>query len=198
MTLRVSGKNLDIGESLRTHVGTRVDCVVSKYSADLTHGHVTIEREGSGFRTDCMLHLASGAILQVEAEAQDAYASFNLAADRIENRLRRHKGKLKDRAGNGVNAHGPASDAISAEPSAARAMSAAAYSEETEDVSPIVIAESFAELKEMSVSSAVKELDLAHAHVVVFRHAGDPRPNIVYRRADGNIGWIDPTLSSKA
>jgi ribosomal subunit interface protein len=192
MTLRVSGKNLDIGESLRTHVETRVDLVISKFSAGLTNGHVTIEREGSGFRTDCTLHLVSGALLQVEAEAQDAYASFNLAADRIENRLRRHKGKLKDRAGADADARG------SANRPAASARSSATDIEEAQDMGPIVIAESIAELKEMSVSSAVKELDVTHAHVVIFRHAGDGRPNIVYRRPDGNIGWIDPALSSKA
>jgi len=192
MTLRVSGKNLDIGESLRTHVGTRIDFVCSKYSAGLTNGHVTIEREGSGFRTDCTLHLGSGALLQVEAEAQDPYASFNLAADRIENRLRRHKGKLKDRAGTGgVAAQAPAAQVVSGE-------AAEADIGEAEVSTSIVIAEPLESLKEMSVSCAVKELDVSNAHVLIFRHAGDGRPNIVYRRADGNIGWIDPPLSPKA
>lgn len=192
MTLRVSGKNLDIGESLRTHVGTRVDFVISKYSAGLTNGHVTIEREGSGFRTDCTLHLVSGAVLQVEAEAQDPYASFNMAADRIEKRLRRHKGRLKDRLGAGLDNQDPEGALLRAQTGDAKAVA----SEET--TGPIVIAESLDTLKEMSVSGAVKELDITHAHVVVFRHASNGRPNIVYRRADGNIGWIDPALSSKA
>ena len=99
MTLRVSGKNLDIGESLRTYAGARLDQVVLKFSAEPTGGHVTIEREGSGFRTDCTLHLNSGLTLQAEAEAHDAYSSFDKAANRIENRLRRCKGRLKDRSG---------------------------------------------------------------------------------------------------
>lgn len=98
MTLRVSGKNIDIGESLRTYVGARLDEVVLKFSTEPAGGHVTIEREGSGFRTDCTLHLNSGLTLQAEAEAQDAYLSFDKAADRIENRLRRCKGRLKDRS----------------------------------------------------------------------------------------------------
>ena len=89
MTLRVSGKNIDIGASLRTYVDARLDLVVLKYAAEPTGGHVTIEREGSGFRTDCTLHLDSGITLQAEGEASDAYTSFNKAADRIENRLRR-------------------------------------------------------------------------------------------------------------
>ncbi len=196
MTLRVSGKNLDIGELLRTHVGTRIDFVISKYSAGLTNGHVTIEREGSGFRTDCTLHLVSGAILQVEAEAQEPYASFNMAAERIEKQLRRYKSKLKDRAG--ANAHDLAGSETLTKSPAEEVEPFAADVRDAKDTSPIVIAESFDTLEEMSVSGAVKALDVTNAPVVIFRRAGDGRPNIVYRRADGNIGWIDPALSPKA
>ncbi len=93
MTLRVSGKNIDIGASLRTYVDARLDLVVSEIcGGEPTGGHVTIEREGSGFRTDCTLHLDTGITLQAEGEASDAYTSFNKAADRIENRLRPAKG----------------------------------------------------------------------------------------------------------
>ncbi len=191
MTLRVSGKNLDIGESLRNHVGARLDAVVAKYSAEPVSGHVTIEREGSGFRADCSLHFDSGIILQVEAEAQDAYVSFNKAADRIENRLRRLKGRLRDRGSGVANSY-----RIVEGLSAVTIDSDVAEPEITEDINPLVIAESFARLKEMSVSSAVQELDVTNAPVVIFRHAGDGRTNIVYRRADGHIGWIDTAASS--
>ncbi len=194
MTLRVSGKNLDIGESLRTYVGSRLDSVVTKYSAEPTSGHVTVEREGSGFRTDCILRFDAGIILQVEAEAQDAYASFNKAADRIEKRLRRLKRRLHDRGGSqtqrlsideATQALNGAIDRDFAEP------------EFTAERNPLVIAEPFASLKEMSVSGAVKELDVSNAPVVVFRHAGDGRTNIVYRRLDGNIGWIETAAASE-
>jgi ribosomal subunit interface protein len=201
MTLRVSGKNLDIGESLRAHVGMRIDGVVAKYSTGLTGGHVTIEREGSGFRTDCTLHLVSGGILQVEAEAQEPYASFNIAADRVEKRLRRHKDKLKCRTSVGVTVPSQV-EAGRAEASltddSAFAAAPVADMEDGAASGSVVIVESFDGFKEMSVSTAVKELDITNAHVVIFRHAGDERPNIVYRRADGNIGWIDPAHSSKA
>lgn len=196
MTLRVSGKNLDIGELLRSHVMERIEFVASKYSASFTNGHVTIGREGSGFHADCSLRLNSGAMLQVEATAQDAYASFNLAAERVESRLRRHKGnlrrhklKMRDRMANRVAA-ASADDRPLAAP--------AAVGEDMVGSQPVVIAESLDGLKEMSVSHAVKELDVTRGHVVVFRHSGDGRPNIVYRRSDGNIGWIDPALSPKA
>ena len=97
MTLRVSGKNIDIGDSLRTYVDARLDLVFLKYAAEPTGGHVTIEREGSGFRTDCTLHLDIRVTLQAEGEASDAYSSFNKAADRIENRLRRQKDRSQVR-----------------------------------------------------------------------------------------------------
>lgn len=190
MTLRVSGKHLDIGGSLRTYVGTRLDGVVAKYSAEPTSGHVTIEREGAGFRTDCILHLDSGITLQVEAKALDAYASFNKAADRIENRLRRLKRRSRDRA---AEAH----RGIRNESTAAVENDALAP-EMAEASNPLVIAESFATLKEMSVSGAVKELDIANVPVIIFRHASGGRANIVYRRADGNIGWIDTAASCQS
>jgi ribosomal subunit interface protein len=196
MTLRVSGKNLDIGESLRTHVGTRIDFVIAKYSAGLTNGHVTIEREGSGFRTDCTLHLMSGTILQVEAGAQEAYASFNMAAERIEKQLRRHKSKMKDRTC--ANTHDLANGETAVATPVESGKSFSADAQYSGDASPVVIAESFDALKEMSVSDAVEQLDGPNVHVVIFRRAGDDRPNIVYRRADGNIGWVDPALSPKA
>lgn len=200
MTLRVSGKNLDIGELLRAYVGTRLDGVVAKYSAEPTSGHVTVEREGSGFRTDCTLHFDSGIVLQVEAEAQDAYASFNKAADRIEKRLRRLKRRSRDRA------NGSSQSPRMNEDEAGVAIVAIggaidldfAEAEIAEERNPLVIAELFATLKEMSVSRAVMELDVSNAPVVIFRHAGDGRTNIVYRRADGNIGWIDTAASSES
>src|SRR6202047_1425004 len=97
MTLRVSGKNLDIGFGFRTHIETRIDSALAKYRAGLVAGHVTVEPEGSGFRADCTLHLSSGATLQADAKAQEPYASFNRTADLIENQIRRHRERLVDR-----------------------------------------------------------------------------------------------------
>ena len=105
MTLRVSGKNLDIGLAFRTHIETRIDTALAKYRAGLVAGHVTVEPEGSGFRADCTLHLSSGATLQADAKAQEPYASFNRAADLIENQIRRHRERLLDHhAGAAVDA----------------------------------------------------------------------------------------------
>lgn len=207
MTLRVSGKNLDIGESLRIHVGTRIDGVVAKYAAGPTSGHVTVEREGSGFRTDCSLHLNSGISVQAKAEALDAYESFNKAADRIEKRLQRLRRRSRDRVSAAPTRAmaRPRPDTLKSGALKSGARETVAYEIAKETGSnavipqaipaepPLVIAETIAGLKLMSVSQAVAALDAGAAPFVIFRHAGCERPHIVYRRGDGHIGWINTT-----
>lgn len=186
MPLRVSGKNLDIGEALRGQVVTRIQTAVTKFFDGSVQGHVTVEREGTGFRTDCALHLSSGVTLQADGMAHDAYLSADKAAERIEKRLRRYKQRLKDRH----NGHHPANDAVEVP-----AYVIAAPDEDEEapaEFHPVVIAETKKSMATLSVSQAVEELDLSGVPVLLFKHAGTGRTNIVYRRADGNIGWIDP------
>ncbi len=194
MSLRVSGKNLDVGLAFRTHIEERINATLAKYRAKLVAGHVTVEHEGSGFRTDCALHLSSGVTLQADAKAQDAYASFNRAADFIENQIRRHRERLVD--------HHAAPDSKTAIASPAREegpeasldpMPAFAADGDGPDLHPAVIAEPSSGIREMTVSGAARELDSTNAQVVVFRRASDGRMNVVYRRPDGNIGWIDPS-----
>lgn len=191
MPLRVSGKNLDIGESLRQHVIGRVDQAVAKYYDGSVTGHVTITRDGSAYRSDCTLHLSSGVTLQAEGAAHDPYASFEQAAERVEKRLRRYKRRLKDRHGHAAEPNG-----VGTAPAAMVADYVIETPVEDEEVghdySPLVIAENATRLRELSVADAVADLDLTGAPVGVFRHAGNGRINIVYRRSDGNIGWIDP------
>jgi ribosomal subunit interface protein len=192
MTLRVSGKNLDIGLAFRTHIETRIDSALAKYRAGLVAGHVTVEPEGSGFRADCTLHLSSGATLQADAKAQEPYASFNRTADLIENQIRRHRERLVDRHS------GTAADdrTMIGQPSREetdRKPSLAETGRSSLDLHPAVIAEPSSGFREMTVSRAAMELDSTNAQVVVFRRASDGRTNVVYRRPDGNIGWIDPS-----
>lgn len=194
MTLRVSGKNLDIGEALRSHVQTRIDSTVSKYGAGPIVGHVTIEPEGSGFRTDCTLHLKSGATLQADAKAREPYDSFNRAADKIERRVRRHRKRLSERHPIlTAEEERAAAEPVEASAAVPPVPQLAAGQSEIPEHNPAVIAEPPSRFKEMTVSSAVMELDLTNAPVVIFRHAADGRTNIVYRRSDGNIGWVDPS-----
>jgi len=194
MPLRISGKNLDIGEALRGRVGERVGEALGKYFDGGFSGHLTIGKDGFGFRTECVIHLDSGIVLQAEAHAADAYASADQAAIRIEKRLRRYKRRLKDHAGK-ARAEAPAPDLIAVE-AASYVIAAPDHEEEAEDAAqgfaPVIIAESTTALRSLSVSEAVQDLDMTGAPVLVFRHAGHGRVNIVYRRADGHIGWIDP------
>ncbi|MBI1869177.1 MAG: ribosome-associated translation inhibitor RaiA [Methylocystis sp.] len=185
MSLRVSGKNISIGEALRVHVTDRLRAATAKYFDGGASGHVTIAPEGSGFRADCSLHLTSGAVLQADGRAQEPYACFDQAADRIEKRLRRYKSRLKNHHGAGHDANG--------EVVASYVLQAPDQEKEAphEEFSPVVIAESTARLPRLSVSAAVLELDLTGAPIVVFRHANSGRVNVVYRRGDENIGWID-------
>jgi ribosomal subunit interface protein len=191
MTLRVSGKNLAIGESLRQHVLDKVAAVMGRYFDGQVTGHVVISPEGSWYRSDCSLHLSSGMNLQAEGKAQEPYASFDQAADRIERRLRRYNKRLKERH---APANGGANPGDAARPMIANYMIEAPdeEAEEVHDFSPVIVAEGSALLKSLSVASAVAELDLTGAPVVVFQHASSARLNVVYRRGDGAIGWIDP------
>jgi len=190
MPLRVSGKNLDIGESLRAHVLEKVQALIARYFDGKVTGHVVISPEGSTFRTDCSLHLSSGMNLQSEGRAHEPYASFEQAADKIERRLRRYKKRLKEHAG-GHEALAEARERLEL----AKFVIEAPADDETEapvDFSPVVVAEGSQPLKTLSVASAVAELDLTGAPLVVFQHATSSRINIVYRRRDGAIGWLDP------
>jgi len=188
MALRISGKNVDVGDALREHITDRIEDALEKYFTGGFTGHVTLSREGNGFKSECNLHLDTGIVLQVSAQDQDPRNSFDQAADKIEKRLRRYKRKLKDHHGhNGYDRE---------------AMEAASYvlasPEEDEEVpvdfNPLVIAETSAKVKTMTVGMAVMELDLTEAPVVMFKNAANGGVNVVYRRSDGNIGWIDPAL----
>jgi putative sigma-54 modulation protein len=192
MSFRVSGKNLDIGEALRTRVNARVAEALTKYFDGGYSGHMTVGKDGFGFRTECAIHLDSGITLHSEGMAADAYTSADQAALRIEKRLRRYKRRLKGRAAGGNGAD----SADSADSAGAQSYVIAAPDHESEeeitDFNPVIIAESTTTLERLSVSDAVMELDMTGAPVVVFRHAVTGRVNMVYRRADGNVGWVDP------
>ncbi|MCK0197020.1 ribosome-associated translation inhibitor RaiA [Ancylobacter sp. 6x-1] len=189
MPLRVSGKNLDVGEALRQRVSDRIAEALGKYFDGGWSGHVTVTREGSGYRSDCSLHLDSGTILQAHGDAQEPYASADAAVERIENRLRRYKNRVKRRAVNGSVA-----EAVESAP--LTVFSVPEHDDEDElpvDAwCPTVVAESNTSLRTLSVSDAVLELDITGAAVMVFRHASHGRINVVYRRTDGHVGWIDP------
>ncbi len=188
MALRISGKNVDVGDALRVHVTDRIEDALEKYFTGGFTGHVTLSREGTGFKSECSLHLDTGIVLQVSAQDQDPRASFDMAAEKIEKRLRRYKRKLKDH-------HGPTAHDREALEAASYVLASPEEDEEVPvDFNPLVIAETSAKVKTMTVGMAVMELDLTEAPVVLFKNAANGGVNVVYRRPDGNIGWIDPAL----
>ncbi len=191
MTFRVSGQNMDIGGALRGRIAERLDGALGKYFDGTASGHAVVRKDGSFFTTECVMHLSSGITLQAEGRSADPYASADVAAGHIEKRLRRYKRKLKE--------HRP--DRAAPTPAMAYVLAAPDQDAETEeaeagDYHPVVIAESETTLRTYSVGEAVEALDLGGAQLVVFRHAANGRVNIVYRRPDGNVGWIDPTSGS--
>jgi ribosomal subunit interface protein len=189
MMLRISGKNMDVGDALRSKAEGHFESVVRKYFDGNYSGHLTLEPEGPGYSAQLTVHLDSGATLQSSAYGGDAISAFEQMAEAIETRLRRYNGRLKQH-----RRHGTGDDAD--EESAQSYVLAAPDDADAIDVdySPPVIAESTASLRQLSVGQAVLELDLSGAELLVFRHAGHGGVNVVYRRADGNIGWIDPAL----
>ena len=190
MTVRVSGKNLAIGEALQEHARSRITAAVSRYFDGPLSGHATVETEGSGYRSDLTLHLQSGMTLHVDGRGHDPYPCVDQAIDKLERRLRRYKSRLRDRHPTGLSGTVP----LMAE----RTIEQPTEDEEIVDYSPVVVAETKTPLKAMSVASAVSELDLRGAPVLVFRHASSGHVNIVYRRGDGHIGWIDPADAEAA
>jgi ribosomal subunit interface protein len=192
MTLRISGKSISVGEALRDRVSERTDEVLRKYFDGNYSGHITLSKDGFGFRTDCALHLDSGVTLEAESNATDAYASADAALLMIEKRLRRYKSRLKDRSAR--KAHAAAALAELGVPLDAPSYVIEAPTED-DDVAgynPVIIAEATTSLKRLSVSEAVMELDLSGAACLVFQHGSSGRVNIIYRRSDGHIGWVDP------
>ena len=195
MSLRVSGKNLDVGEAIRAQAEERVGSALSKYYEGGFNGHVTLGKDGTGFRSDAVLHLSSGMTLEASGSAHDAYQSLDRMVDKIEKRLRRYKRRLKDHAGEARSRR-----AVIDMPSYVIEAPNEDLEEHLEEEAqghasgahPAIVAESTRTLHDLTVRDAVAELDLTGSPVLIFRNAGNGRVNIVYRRRDGNIGWIDP------
>jgi ribosomal subunit interface protein len=198
MTLRISGKSISVGDALRGRVNDRTDEVLRKYFDGNYTGHITLSKDGFGFRTDCALHLDSGVTLEAESNAADAYASADQALLQIEKRLRRYKSRLKDRSARKAHAAAEAIADIGAATLDAPSYVIEAPGTDGEDevngYNAVIIAEATTSLRRCSVSEAVMELDLTGAACMVFQHGSTGRVNIIYRRPDGNVGWVDPPV----
>lgn len=191
MDISITGKGLDIGEALRSHVGAALAAVVGKYFPRAHDAVVTVSREAHMFRADVSVHPTRGFLVQGRAAADDAYAAVDAAVERIAKQLRRYKRRLNDHHGRRWGD----------ESTPAQQYIIAAEHEEEElpaDGQPAIIAEIATEIATMSVGEAVMRMDLADAPAMIFHNRSSGGLNVVYRRADGNIGWIDPENTRKA
>ena len=191
MQITVSGKQVDLSDALRTRVAEHLDQIAGKYFDHAQEASVTFSRARSFFTCDINVHAGRGLPLRGEGEAADAHTAFDDAAEHIAKRLRRYRRRVNEHARDLANR---------ARPEAARQYilrqeEDAAGSPANGAAAPTyatVIAESVAEIDTLSVSDAVMRMDLADQPVLMFRNSGNSELNVVYRRADGNIGWIDP------
>lgn len=183
MSIQVNGKQIDVGDALREHVETALDAAVSKYADEVLDAEVTFSRDAHNYKADAVVKLGRGLTAQASERAGEIYAAFDGLAEKIEKQVRRYKRRLKHH-------RGEAADAIPAQSYVLQ--SASDEDEHNETLAPVVIAEMQTKLKSLSVGEAVMEMELADAAFLMFKNDANGRLNIVFRRDDGNIGWIDP------
>jgi ribosomal subunit interface protein len=199
MDIRISGHQVDTGEALKEHVSTRLEAIAEKYFSRAISAQVTFRRAPHGaFHCDIVCHVMAGLILKGAGEAQDAHICFDQAADRIETQLRRYMRRLKDRhaqAAAAQAARNPEAALNGADlDNAAYTVFATAPEEEEPGDAPVIIAETRVDIPEATVSDAVMMLDLRNTNALLFVNAGTAAYNMVYRRHDGSIGWVEPRV----
>ena len=188
MDIRVSGHQVETGEALQTHASDRLSAVVDKYFNQALSSHVTFNRAPAGaFRCDIITHVMHGLILKGAGIAQDAHIALDQAAEKIDKQLRRYKRRLKDRHEESSYAarEEDAAYVVFAEPEI--------VADEVQEEAPLVIAETRVDVPTATVSDAVMMLDLRNTNALFFKNAGTGRHNMVYRRGDGSIGWVEPS-----
>jgi len=190
MQVTVTGKQVDVGDALRSHVETALDSVLDKYFRTAIEAHAVFAREAHLIRAEVSLHVGRGIVVNSHAAAGDHYLAFDMAVERLAKQLRRYKRRLRDYH---RKTRAPA------EPEMARSLVLAPIDEEAGeemvaagDAHPAIIAEMSTELPSLTVGEAVMRIDLADLPVLLFRNRSHGELNVVYRRGDGNIGWIDP------
>lgn len=190
MQITVTGKQFDVGDSLRNHAATVTASTVAKYFDKAIEAHVVFFRERHLVRAEFSVHAGRGLTVQCGGESEDPYAACDMGAERLDKRLRRYKRRLR-------NHHARPKENGEAESATAYVL--ASEDEDTEpssDASPVVIAEMKTTIPSISVSEAAMRLDLADLPALLFRNSAHGNLNLVYRRNDGHIGWIDPDLSA--
>jgi len=198
MNLTVNGKGIDVGDALKTHVSESLDKVFEKYFSNPIEATVTFSKQGYRFHSAISVHVGRGILMQAEDDGGDAYAAFDIATETISKRLRRHKRRLRD------HHRAPAGDSYAA----TQFVLAQDVTEDTApdghdgangaEQAPVIVAELEADIPTLTVGEAVMRLDLAETQAMLFHNRAHGGLNMVYRRNDGNIGWVDPALKPGA
>ncbi|AJR23143.1 MULTISPECIES: ribosome hibernation-promoting factor, HPF/YfiA family [Sphingobium] len=197
MDIRVSGHQVDTGDALKQHVWTRLEAMAEKYFSRALSAQVTFRPAPHGaFHCDIVCHVMTGLILKGAGEAQEAHPAFDQAAERIEKQLRRYLRRLKDRSAQAAAAEASRANGYGADEldGAGYTIFASPADEEDPAEAPLIVAETRVDIPEASVSDAVMMLDLRNTNALLFVNAGTAAYNMVYRRQDGTIGWVEPRL----
>lgn len=188
MQINVTGQQIDVGDALRGHIESAIEGTTEKYFADAIDATVVLSRESYRIRASINMHVGRGIHVRAHEEADDPYAAFDVALAHLAKRLRRHKRRLRD--------HHQDRETI-ATPTTPEYVIAPFSGDEDDgenipaDDNPVVIAEDQTSIERLTVSEAVMRMDLADSPALIFRNAKHDGISVVYRRADGNVGWID-------
>ncbi len=187
MRYQITGKQIDIGAALQSHVKAELGTVVEKYAQRPTDAVVIFSKSAGEFVCEATVHLSTGLTAQAKAKAHEIYAAFDKCTEKMDKQLRRYKRRLKDH-------HRVREQRVELSPASSYILAANGDAEESEPetLQPIIIAEMEAKIPLISVGEAVMQMELAGAPALVFRNEGNNGINVIYRREDGNIGWVDP------
>ncbi|MDP5084809.1 MAG: ribosome-associated translation inhibitor RaiA [Yoonia sp.] len=190
MRYQISGKQIDIGEALQTHVKTELSEILSKYAGRPTEAYVVFSKSAHEFSCEAVVHLSTGLTAQATGKATEIYAAFDASSEKMDKQLRRYKRRLKDH-------HKERSQPVELSDAGSYILESREESEETEQdsVNAMIVAEMETKIPSLSVGEAVMQMEISSAPVLVFRNEKHKGINVVYRRDDGNIGWIDPRTS---
>lgn len=190
MQVNVQGQHLDVGDALRGYVQEKLTDVSTKFFNHAIQGHVNFAHEAAGFRADITLSVGNGIILKSSANNHDPYPAFDMASNKLAQQLKRYKSRLRDHHAKAAKGDLPLS-------APANEYTLEEHSDDGVEMgdNPVILAEMPTRVESLSVSEAVMRMDLADLPAMLFKHAGNGRLNVIYRRKDGQIGWIDPQES---
>lgn len=195
MQIQITGKHMNLGDAMRDRIEAGLEAAVAKYFNRTGEASVVVSQQGPFVEVDCNVHLPSGIVLQSSGRADDPYAALEVSLEKMEKRVRRYKRRLKDH-------HASAPLPMPAAP-AAEALILVSDTEDSDDEriemgdAPLTVAETRVQIRTMTVSEAVMQLELQDVPALMFRNAGHDGLNMVYRRPDGHIGWVDPAITPR-